>query len=80
MQTASLTEWLNSPETRALVTYLKFRRGPGVAVFLRGDQVDPAMQARSVGCDEIIQLLSQPPEKIIEALENAKRELHGKEK
>jgi hypothetical protein len=33
------------------------------------------MQARSAGADEILRLLMQPPEKIIEAFENAAREL-----
>ena len=79
MQTASLAEWLNSPETKALVTYLKFRREPGVAMFLQGLPVPQEVQARSAGHDEILRLLTQPPERIIEIFTNANRELnhHG---
>lgn len=79
VQAASLTEWLDSPETRALVTYLRFRREPGMAMFLQGLPVPPEMQARSAGANEIIKLLRQPPEKIVEVFENAARELKGLE-
>lgn len=75
MQTASLAEWLSSPETKALVAYLKFRREPGVTMFLRGLPVPPGVQARAAGCDEIVRLLDQAPEKIIEIFNNAAREM-----
>lgn len=76
MQTASLAEWLSSPETKALVTYLRFRRAPGLGAFLLGQSITPEVQARAAGADEIIRLLDQPPEKIIEIFNNANRELN----
>lgn len=79
MQTASLTEWLLSPETQALITYLRFRREPGVSMFLQGLPVPPELQARSAGADEIERLLRQPPEKIIEIFNNAAKELKSRQ-
>ena len=79
MQTASLTEWLNSPETRALVTYLRFRRAPGLAMFLQGLQVAPEIQARSAGANEILRLLREPPEHIADIFENAAKEMKSAE-
>lgn len=76
MQTASLAEWLNSLETRALVTYLKFRQAAPVTDFLRGVEVNPLTQGKAVGLNEIERLLHEPPEKIIAAFVNAAKELN----
>ena len=76
MQTASLTEWLSSPETRALVVYLKFRQMGAVADFLRPAEVNPLIQGKAAGCNEIERLLKKTPEEIIEVFDNAARELN----
>ena len=76
MQTASLTEWLNSPETKALVTYLKFRQAAPTAEFLQGLPVNPIAQGKTAGLNEIERLLTEPAEKIIEAFTNASRKLN----
>jgi hypothetical protein len=48
-------------------------------MFLQGLPVPQEVQARSAGHDEILRLLTQPPERIIEIFTNANRELnhHG---
>ena len=76
MRTASLAEWLSSPETRALVTYLKFRQAERMVEFLKGLPVAPADQGRVAGFNEVERLLEQPPERIIEVFNNAARELN----
>jgi hypothetical protein len=76
MQTASLTEWLNSQETKALITYLKFRQAAVVTDFLRGQGVNQTIQGKAAGFNEVERLLREPPEKIIAALENAVKELN----
>ena len=45
MQTASLTEWLNSPETAALVRYLRHRKDPVVAALLFASRAGSAITA-----------------------------------
>ena len=76
MQTASLAEWLNSQETKALVVYLKFRQAGPLADFLQGREVDPKVQGAAAGFNNVERLLQQPPEKIIEVFNNAARELN----
>lgn len=76
MQTASLAEWLNSPETRALITYLKFRQAGPLTDFLKGQGVSQTVQGRAAGFNEIERLLREPPEKISAAFENAAKELN----
>lgn len=78
MQTASLTEWLNSPETRALMACLKHRRDQGVAIFLQGLPVPPETQGKSAGCDEILRLLTKTPEEIAKIFDTANRELQDR--
>lgn len=79
MQAASLTEWLNSLETRALVTYLQFRRAAVTAEFLQGEAINPIMQGRAAGANEILRLLREPTEKIAEIFENAAKEMKNSE-
>lgn len=75
MLAGSLTEWLRSPETQALLVYLRQRQQPATALFLQGSQVPSEMQAKAAGCRELEKLLMEPPEKIAEAFANAAREL-----
>lgn len=75
MQTASLREWLDSPETQALITFLRFRQEPGVSMFLQGLPVAPEVQAKAAGCNEIERLLRLPPEKILDIFNNAAKAL-----
>ena len=75
MRTADLAEWVNSPETQALLTYLRFRQRPAVLMFLQGVPVPPELQAKAAGANEIERLLMQPPEKISEVFENAAKEV-----
>ena len=76
MSALALTEWLNSPETRALVTYLKFRQAAQVAAFLKGQPVELITQGQAAGYNEIERLLKQSPEEINRIFENANRELN----
>ena len=78
MQTASLTEWLSSPETKALVMYLKFRQAPTVADFLQGREVQPITQGKAAGLNEVERLLRKTPEEIAEVFENATKELNDR--
>ena len=76
MQTAALADWLRSPETQALLTYLRFRQEPAISMLLQGVPVPPETQAKAAGCNEIERLLKQSPDKIKEIFENAAKEMN----
>lgn len=76
MQTAALADWLRSPETQALVAYLRFRQAGPLAEFLKGREVLPAVQGAAAGCHEIERLLTQSPDRIKEIFENAAKEMN----
>lgn len=76
MQVTNLVAWLGSPETKALVLYLHQRRAAAVTQFLRtgAPMVDPLTQARASVCNELLDLLAQPADKVSQVFEIAIRE------
>lgn len=76
MQTASLAEWLDLPETKALLVYLRFRKAVTTTAFLAGQPVDQMAQGRAVAFNEIGKLLTGPTDKIVEAFVTAAKELN----
>jgi hypothetical protein len=74
MQDAPLTEWINSPQTKALRDYLHQRARPVIAMFLAGESVPPATQGRAAAFNEIAMLLRQPPEKLREIFRSASQQ------
>lgn len=64
MQAAAWTEWLNSPETRALVAYLHRRRTPVVDSFLAGEPVPQVRQGRATAYQEIVTILTKPVDEV----------------
>lgn len=68
MQDAPLTEWINSPQTKALQDYLHRRVRAVTAIFLAGEPVSPTAQGRAAAFNEIATLLKQSPEKLREIL------------
>lgn len=74
MQVASLTEWLNSPETRVLLTHLRHRKAAVEAAFLAGQPVTQVTQGRAAAYHDIVALLTSPPDKVRDFFENVLRE------
>lgn len=75
MRTADLTQWVSSPETQALLTYLRFRQRPAISMLLSGVPVPPEVQAKAVGANEIERLLAQPMEEIMRQFDHAAKEM-----
>ena len=71
MRIPALTEWINSPETRALVAYLRNRQAPTVHRFRLGQPVDPLAQGRAAALYEIERLLSMPSDEARQVIEKA---------
>ena len=71
MQMTSLADWVRSPETQALLAYLRQRQAPAMEMFLRGTPVPPELQARASGAHEIERLLTSPVETINQEFEKA---------
>ena len=69
MQEQALTEWLVSPETQALVRYLRRRKMPAVDSFLAGQAVEPVTQGRAAAFYEVERLLSKPADEVRKVLE-----------
>jgi len=74
MQTLSLTEWRNSPETQALLAFLQHRQSPVLSMFLAGNPVPPELQGRVAGLHELETLLTGPVDKVNEVFTKALRE------
>lgn len=64
MREIALTEWLVSPETQALVSYLRRRKAGVLGTFLAGTPVDPVAQGRAAAYNELETLLTSPPEEV----------------
>lgn len=69
MQVTALTEWLASPETRALVKLLERRRAAVVGPFLAGTEVSLIAQGRAMAFNEIANLLNLSDHKVRDILE-----------
>ena len=74
MQEPNLVEWLNSPETKMLLAFLRRRKAGPVAAFLRGEPWDPMQQARAVAYHEIETLLTLPADAVQKELNDALKE------
>lgn len=57
MPVTSLTEWLNSPETQALISYLRHRKALALQAYLGGNPVDAKDQGRAMMFHELERLL-----------------------
>jgi len=64
MQEQVLTEWLVSPETQALVHYLRRRRAPAVDSFLAGAAIPEVLQGRAAAFHEIERLLTKSADEV----------------
>lgn len=76
MQEVALTEWLTSPETRALVLYLRQRQAAAVEKFLAAQPVEPLSQGKAAGLHEIEKLLLSPSDIIRDVFNTALRQEH----
>lgn len=74
MQVAALTEWLNSPETRALVALLRVQRGAVMQTFLQGQPVDPVRQGRAAALHDLMAALAMPADEVKRIFETALKE------
>lgn len=68
MQEVAWTEWLNSPETAALVRYLRRRKAPVAEAFLTGEAIPPLRQGRAAGYHELEIILTKPAAEVREIL------------
>lgn len=74
MQMNNLAVWRDSPETRALLAYLRRRQATAVANFLAGNPVDPKTQGQAAGLHEVERLLALPVDDLKKTLEQALKE------
>ncbi len=74
MQAAHLTEWLNSPETKTLVVYLRRRKAETLQAFLTGELVHPIRQGRLAALHELETLLLSSPDEVKQVFEMALKE------
>lgn len=64
MQEVALTEWLNSPGTKALLAYLHRRQVATLQLFLVGETVHPVRQGRVAALHELERLLTSPVDNV----------------
>lgn len=72
MREQAWTEWLASPETRALLAYLRRRRDPVVALLFSGAEVPPVTQGRAVAYHELEGILTKAADEVDKILGGAK--------
>lgn len=75
MLTLQLTEWLGSPETKALRLCLRQRQAATLQTFLAGHLVTPAEQGRAAAFHELETLLAKPADKVQEVFDAALKEV-----
>jgi hypothetical protein len=64
MRETDLALWLQSPETKLLVAYLRQRRAAPLKNFLAGTLVDPVTQGRAAAWHELETLLTSSAEDV----------------
>ena len=72
MREAAWTEWVNSPETQALIRFLRRRKAPVLDNFLAGNPVLPISQGRAAAFSELEVILTKPVNEIHDILGSAK--------